>query len=118
MSATEYERTPAIAEKGYETPLAHDLEAIWESKPGIRGFMSSVDHKEIGIRYLVTSFVFLVLGGEGTVDVGLGGDPGYHRTVTVTGSPTLYTLYDAGARDDVLRLSLSPGVQAYAFTFG
>ena len=63
MSATEYERTPAIAEKGYETPLAHDLEAIWESKPGIRGFLSSVDHKEIGIRYLVTSFVFLVLGG-------------------------------------------------------
>src|SRR3954471_8813205 len=36
---------------------------MWESKPGIRGFLSSVDHKEIGIRYLVTSFVFLVLGG-------------------------------------------------------
>ncbi len=68
--------------------------------------------------HFYASRVFLVLGGEGTVDVGLGGDPGYHRTVTVTGSPTLYTLYDAGARDDVLRLSLSPGVQAYAFTFG
>ena len=62
--------------------------------------------------------VFLVLGGEGTVDVTLAGDPAFHRTVAVTGSPTLYTLYDEGARDDVLRLSFSPGVQAYAFTFG
>ncbi|HEY0119894.1 MAG TPA: cytochrome c biogenesis protein DipZ [Cellulomonas sp.] len=64
------------------------------------------------------SRVFLVLGGEGRVDVTLSGDPAFHRTVTVTGSPTLYTLYDGGARDDVLHLSVSPGVQAYAFTFG
>jgi thiol-disulfide isomerase/thioredoxin len=62
--------------------------------------------------------VHLVLGGEGTVEVGLDGDAGYSRTVQVTGSPTLYTLYDEAARDDVLRLTLSAGVQAYAFTFG
>jgi cytochrome c biogenesis protein CcdA/thiol-disulfide isomerase/thioredoxin len=71
------------------------------------------------LRYhFYASRVFLVLGGSGTVDVTLAGDAGYHRTVAVSGSPTLYTLYDQGPRDDVLRLSLSPGVQAYAFTFG
>ena len=68
--------------------------------------------------HFYASRVFLVLGGEGTVDVTLAGDPAFHRTVTVTGAPTLYTLYDAGARNDVLRLSFSPGLQAYAFTFG
>jgi cytochrome c biogenesis protein CcdA/thiol-disulfide isomerase/thioredoxin len=62
--------------------------------------------------------VFLVLGGSGTVDVTLAGDPSVHRTVAVAGAPSLYTLYDQGARDGVLRLALSPGVQAYAFTFG
>ncbi|MCP8937445.1 cytochrome c oxidase subunit I [Alsobacter sp. SYSU M60028] len=36
---------------------------MWESKPGLRGFLSSVDHKEIGIRYLVTAFGFLIVGG-------------------------------------------------------
>ena len=39
------------------------LRGIWEGAPGWRGVLSSVDHKTIGIRYLVTSFVFLLLGG-------------------------------------------------------
>ncbi|OJV82951.1 MAG: hypothetical protein BGO37_13340 [Cellulomonas sp. 73-92] len=68
--------------------------------------------------HFYASRVFLVLGGTGTVDVSLAGDPAFHRTVTVGGAPTLYTLYDQGVRDDVLRLSFSPGVEAYAFTFG
>jgi cytochrome c biogenesis protein CcdA/thiol-disulfide isomerase/thioredoxin len=68
--------------------------------------------------HFYASRVFLVLGGSGTVDVTLANDPAYHKTVTVSGSPTLYTMYDEGARDDVLHLSFSPGVQAYAFTFG
>ena len=38
----------------------HDL---WETPPGILGRLSSVDHKDIGIRYLVTGFAFLVIGG-------------------------------------------------------
>ncbi|HEY0747717.1 MAG TPA: cytochrome c oxidase subunit I [Steroidobacteraceae bacterium] len=36
---------------------------MWETAPGIKGFFSTVDHKEIGIRYIVTAFVFLGLGG-------------------------------------------------------
>ncbi len=39
------------------------LERIWETEPGFIGWLSTVDHKEIGLRYIVTSFIFLALGG-------------------------------------------------------
>ncbi|MBN3758332.1 cytochrome c oxidase subunit I [Paraburkholderia sp. Tr-20389] len=39
------------------------LRELWETPPGWRGWLSSVDHKRIGIRYLVTAFVFLIAGG-------------------------------------------------------
>ncbi len=60
--------------------------------------------------------VFLVLGGSGTVQVLVDGRP--ERTVQVT-QDRLYTLVDGTAiRDAVLELRFSPGVAAYAFTFG
>ena len=40
--------------------LARRLTEIWEDPPGIAGFLGTVDHKKIGIRYLVTAFVFLL----------------------------------------------------------
>jgi cytochrome c oxidase subunit I len=55
------ERVPQTA-----TPSAgfrRQLEGIWETTPGIAGWFASVDHKEIGIRYIVTAFAFLGLGG-------------------------------------------------------
>jgi cytochrome c biogenesis protein CcdA/thiol-disulfide isomerase/thioredoxin len=61
--------------------------------------------------------VYLVLGGSGTVTVTVNG----HRTqvITVSGVPRLYTLYQASsARSGQLLLQVSPGVQAYDFTFG
>ena len=39
------------------------LRATWETRPGLFGILSSVDHKEIGLRYIVTAFIFLALGG-------------------------------------------------------
>ncbi|GAB6850113.1 cytochrome c oxidase subunit I [Paraburkholderia kururiensis] len=36
---------------------------LWETRPGWRGWLSTVDHKTIGLRYIVTAFVFLLLGG-------------------------------------------------------
>ena len=36
---------------------------MWETKPGVIGWLSSVDHKQIGIRYIVTAFLFLIVGG-------------------------------------------------------
>ena len=39
------------------------LERTWHTPPGWRGFFTTVDHKIIGRRYIVTAFVFLLLGG-------------------------------------------------------
>ena len=42
----------------------HDrLERTWGRAPGLWGWLTTVDHKEIGKRYLVTAFVFMALGG-------------------------------------------------------
>ncbi|HSN17258.1 MAG TPA: cbb3-type cytochrome c oxidase subunit I [Gammaproteobacteria bacterium] len=41
-----------------------ELEDIWETKGGpFFGWFISVDHKSIGKRYLITSIIFLILGG-------------------------------------------------------
>jgi cytochrome c oxidase subunit I+III len=42
---------------------APPLGAVWRDGRGIVGFLTTVDHKRIGRRYLVTTFVFLLLGG-------------------------------------------------------
>jgi cytochrome c oxidase subunit I len=39
------------------------LQQIWERSPGLIGWIGDVDHKEIGKRYIVTAFAFLLLGG-------------------------------------------------------
>jgi thiol-disulfide isomerase/thioredoxin len=58
----------------------------------------------------------LVLGGRGTVDVLLDGKP--VRRIRVD-DDRLYTLVDQGRnREGRLELRFTPGVQAYAFTFG
>src|ERR1700677_2016310 len=54
-------RTPAVDIDSVEHEAR--LAGLWETAPGLKGFLSSVDHKEIGIRYIVTAFVFLALGG-------------------------------------------------------
>jgi cytochrome c oxidase subunit 1/cytochrome c oxidase subunit I+III len=43
--------------------LEERLERIWETAPGLLGVLGTVDHKAIGKRYLVTAFLFLILGG-------------------------------------------------------
>ena len=39
------------------------LDAAWRRPPGIIGWLATVDHKEIGRRYIVTALIFLALGG-------------------------------------------------------
>ena len=39
------------------------LDATWRRPPGFIGWLSTVDHKEIGRRYIVTALIFLALGG-------------------------------------------------------
>src|SRR4051812_6707145 len=40
-----------------------ELEQVWERPPGIVGFLTTVHHKDIAIRYIVTAFVFFGLAG-------------------------------------------------------
>ena len=54
-------RTPEI---GDDTPeLRARLHAIWATEPGWKGWFTTVDHKEIGIRYIFTAFILLAIGG-------------------------------------------------------
>jgi cytochrome c oxidase subunit 1 len=39
------------------------LERTWSDAPGIVGWLTTVDHKRVGKRFLVTAFCFFVLGG-------------------------------------------------------
>jgi cytochrome c oxidase subunit 1/cytochrome c oxidase subunit I+III len=39
------------------------LHAVWEEPKTLHGWLGSVDHKKIGLRYLVTAFAFLTAGG-------------------------------------------------------
>jgi cytochrome c oxidase subunit I len=57
-----YRRLPEIAPRDSEG-LKEKLKSIWETTPGPKGWIATVDHKEIGLRYLVTAFVFLIFGG-------------------------------------------------------
>jgi cytochrome c oxidase subunit I+III len=52
------ERTGAL-----DPRVAHELEDVWEDRPGLLGFFTSVDHKRVGIRYIVTSFAFFFVAG-------------------------------------------------------
>src|SRR6185312_15043602 len=46
-----------------EAELAPRLTRTWRTPPGLWGALTTVDHKIIGRRYIVTAFVFLALGG-------------------------------------------------------
>ncbi|WP_426954389.1 cytochrome c oxidase subunit I [Muricoccus radiodurans] len=46
-----------------EAALEARLHRLWRSPGGLRGFFSTVDHKAIARRYMVTAFAFLALGG-------------------------------------------------------
>ena len=39
------------------------LERLWERPHTVHGWLASVDHKDVGKRYLVTAFCFLLIGG-------------------------------------------------------
>ncbi len=62
MESTEQERIPVITHERPGSELSA-LRSIWEGKPGLAGWLCTVDHKEIGLRYVVTAFLFLLIGG-------------------------------------------------------
>jgi cytochrome c oxidase subunit 1/cytochrome c oxidase subunit I+III len=63
VAVTDYYREPIVVSEMPTAATTDKLHRLWETEPGILGWLSSVDHKEIGIRYIITALVFLVLGG-------------------------------------------------------
>ncbi|MFC4859376.1 cytochrome c oxidase subunit I [Actinophytocola glycyrrhizae] len=59
MSVTQ----PPAASAGGVRELAASLERNWGEKPSLRSWFTTVDHKRIGRRYLVTAAVFFVIAG-------------------------------------------------------
>jgi cytochrome c oxidase subunit I len=57
-------RIPEVGSAPPGSDAERRLFELWESAPGWRGWLSTVDHKAIGLRYLVTSFIFLLIGGS------------------------------------------------------
>ena len=55
--------TALDAERPDEAALDRALGETWSSSPGLWGALTTVDHKVIARRYIVTAFVFLALGG-------------------------------------------------------
>jgi cytochrome c oxidase subunit I len=60
---TPFSRVPEMGRVPPGSEAEARLVRLWESTPGWRGWLSTVDHKTIGLRYLVTAFIFLLLGG-------------------------------------------------------
>jgi len=58
LARIDYYRTPVIETLGYSSDTAQQLRRVWETAPGIYGWLATVDHKTIGIRYIVTAFFF------------------------------------------------------------
>jgi cytochrome c oxidase subunit I len=46
-----------------ETVPLESLEELWHDPPGLVGFLTTVDHKRLGVRYIYTSFAFFFASG-------------------------------------------------------
>jgi cytochrome c oxidase subunit I+III len=75
------------------------LERTWGDRPGVWGFLATVDHKRIAIRYIVTTMVFFALGGLGALvmrtqlwqpESGLVGPDRYNQIFTVHGTNMMF----------------------------
>jgi len=55
--------SPTEAVREEDVRAAGELERTWGDPPGLMGWLRSTDHKSIGKRYIVTAFVFFILGG-------------------------------------------------------
>ncbi|MEK8122279.1 hypothetical protein WOB59_04055 [Methylocystis sp. IM4] len=56
MAVADYDRSLELEQSG--APARDRLTHIWEGEPGLKGWLSTVDHKEYGKRYIATAFLF------------------------------------------------------------
>jgi hypothetical protein len=65
------------------------------------------------------SYVYLDVGGTGTLTVTGGGGGGTAKLIKVSGAPDIYPVASQPTpRDGTVSIKLSPGLAAYSFTFG
>jgi cytochrome c biogenesis protein CcdA/thiol-disulfide isomerase/thioredoxin len=65
------------------------------------------------------SYVYLDVGGTGTLTVTADGAGGTSKVIRVSGAPDIYTVAtEDPAKNGTVTIGLSPGLQAYSFTFG
>ncbi len=84
-----------VASPASDLALHERLLEHWETRPGLFGVFGTVDHKTIGKRYLVTAFVFLILGGIEASIMRLQLAHGDLRLVTPEEYNQLFTLHGA-----------------------
>ena len=53
----------AVDVRAPEHPRVQRLEQVWEERPGILGWLTTVDHKRIGLLYFFTTLAFFGAGG-------------------------------------------------------
>jgi cytochrome c oxidase subunit I+III len=63
MTASQQPQRPRDGEWLDEASTHARLDQTWGDAPGLWGAITTVDHKRIAHRYLITAFVFFVLGG-------------------------------------------------------
>ena len=55
---------PTVADlRAATAPGSERLWRTWETPPGIIGWLSAVNHRVVGLRFIVTAMVFFVIGG-------------------------------------------------------
>ncbi len=79
--------------------LHHDLTAIWRTEPGWRGALRSVNHSDMGKRFIVGAFAFFAIGGVlamliraqlATPDSAFVGPEVYNQLFTMHGSIMMF----------------------------
>ena len=98
-------------------PAALPANAFGLSGAWTIGQQSITAGKGAGIKLAFhASAVYLDVGGTGTLTVSSGGKS---KVIRVSGAPDIYTVAtEQPARDGTVTIRLSPGLQAYSFTFG
>ena len=55
--------TTVLEPPGWKDELTEELDETWHSPPGLHEWISTVDHKRIGMRYFYLGMVFFIIGG-------------------------------------------------------
>ena len=75
------------------------LEQVWEARPGVLGWLTTVDHKRIGLLYFWTTLVFFAFGGTeallmrtqlATADEHVIGPGGFNELLTMHGVTMIF----------------------------